>query len=123
MDKIVVRGGVPLRGEITVSGSKNAALPLLFASLLTGDECRLGRVPQLADVRTALRLLRDFGVQYDWLSDTEVAVRAEAVRQVEAPYELVKTMRASFLVLGPLLARFGRARVSTPAGRAIGARP
>ncbi|HKA52928.1 MAG TPA: UDP-N-acetylglucosamine 1-carboxyvinyltransferase [Candidatus Binatia bacterium] len=123
MDKIVVRGGVPLRGEITVSGSKNAALPLLFASLLTGDECRLGRVPQLADVRTALRLLRDLGVQYDWLSDTEVAVRAEAVRQVEAPYELVKTMRASFLVLGPLLARFGRARVSTPGGCAIGARP
>ena len=123
MDKIVVRGGVPLRGEITVSGSKNAALPLLFAALLTGDECRLGRVPQLADVRTALRLLRDLGVQYDWLSDTEVAVRAEAVRQVEAPYDLVKTMRASFLVLGPLLARFGRARVSTPGGCAIGARP
>jgi len=123
MDKIVVRGGVPLRGEITVSGSKNAALPLLFAALLTGDECRLGRVPQLADIRTALRLLRDLGVQYDWLSDTEVAVRAEAVRQVEAPYDLVKTMRASFLVLGPLLARFGRARVSTPGGCAIGARP
>ncbi|HEV8715260.1 MAG TPA: UDP-N-acetylglucosamine 1-carboxyvinyltransferase [Candidatus Binatia bacterium] len=123
MDKIVVRGGVPLRGEITVSGSKNAALPLLFASLLTGDECRLGRMPQLADVRTALRLLRDLGVQYDWLSDTEVALKAEAVHHLEAPYDLVKTMRASFLVLGPLLARFGRARVSTPGGCAIGARP
>jgi len=123
MDKIVVRGGVPLRGEITVSGSKNAALPVLFASLLTADECRLGRVPQLADIRTALRLLRDLGVQYDWLSDTEVALKADAVHHLEAPYDLVKTMRASFLVLGPLLARFGRARVSTPGGCAIGARP
>ncbi|MBI3302939.1 MAG: UDP-N-acetylglucosamine 1-carboxyvinyltransferase [Deltaproteobacteria bacterium] len=123
MDKIVVRGGVPLRGEIAVSGSKNATLPLLFASLLTEDECRLGRVPQLADIRTTLRLLRDLGVQYDWLSDSEVAVTARTVRHLEAPYELVKTMRASFLVLGPLLARFGRARVSTPGGCAIGARP
>jgi UDP-N-acetylglucosamine 1-carboxyvinyltransferase len=123
MDKIVVRGGVPLRGEITVSGAKNAALPLLFASLLTADECRLGRMPQLADIRTALRLLRDLGVQYDWLSDAEVALKADVVHRLEAPYDLVKTMRASFLVLGPLLARFGRARVSTPGGCAIGARP
>ena len=123
MDKIVVRGGVPLRGEITVSGAKNAALPLLFASLLTADECRLGQVPQLVDIRTALRLLRDLGVQYDWLSDTEVVLKADAVHHLEAPYDLVKTMRASFLVLGPLLARFGRARVSTPGGCAIGARP
>src|SRR5215510_7158423 len=123
MDKIVVRGGVPLRGEITVSGAKNAALPLLFASLLTADECRLGRVPQLADIHTALRLLRDLGIQYDWLSDTEVVLKADVVPHLEAPYDLVKTMRASFLVLGPLLARFGRARVSTPGGCAIGARP
>jgi UDP-N-acetylglucosamine 1-carboxyvinyltransferase len=123
MDKIVVRGGVPLQGEITVSGSKNAALPLLFASLLTADECRLERVPQLVDTATALRLLRELGVQCDWLSDTEVALNAGDVRHLEAPYELVKTMRASFLVLGPLLARFGRARVSTPGGCAIGARP
>jgi len=123
MDTIVVRGGVPLQGEITVSGSKNAALPLLFASLLTADECRLERVPQLVDICTALRLLRELGVQFDWLSDTEVALNASDVRHLEAPYELVKTMRASFLVLGPLLARFGRARVSTPGGCAIGARP
>ena len=123
MDKIVVRGGVPLRGEIAVSGSKNAALPLLFASLLTEDECRLGQVPQLVDIRTALRLLHDLGVEYEWLSDSEVALNARTVRHLEAPYELVKTMRASFLVLGPLLARFGRARVSTPGGCAIGARP
>ncbi|HJY83093.1 MAG TPA: UDP-N-acetylglucosamine 1-carboxyvinyltransferase [Candidatus Binatia bacterium] len=123
MDKIVVRGGVTLRGEIAVSGAKNAALPLLFASLLTADECRLGRVPQLADIHTALRLLRDLGIQYDWLSDTEVVLKADVVPHLEAPYDLVKTMRASFLVLGPLLARFGRARVATPGGCAIGARP
>jgi UDP-N-acetylglucosamine 1-carboxyvinyltransferase len=123
MDKIVVRGGEPLHGEITVSGAKNAALPLLFASLLTEGECLLQRVPQLVDVYTALRLLRDLGVQYDWLSDHQVALSARTVKHFEAPYALVKTMRASFLVLGPLLARFGRARVSTPGGCAIGARP
>jgi UDP-N-acetylglucosamine 1-carboxyvinyltransferase len=123
MDKIVVRGGVPLQGEIAVSGSKNAALPLLFASLLTEDECRLNRVPQLVDIRTTLRLLRDLGVRYEWLNENAVALSARTLQHFEAPYELVKTMRASFLVLGPLLARFGRARVSTPGGCAIGARP
>jgi UDP-N-acetylglucosamine 1-carboxyvinyltransferase len=123
MDKIVVRGGAPLRGEIAVSGAKNAALPLLFATLLTEDECQLSRVPRLADIGTTLRLLRDLGVQYDWLSDQEVILSAHTVRCFEAPYELVKTMRASFLALGPLLARFGRARISTPGGCAIGARP
>jgi UDP-N-acetylglucosamine 1-carboxyvinyltransferase len=91
--------------------------------LLTSDECRLKQIPQLVDICTALRLLRDLGVQYDWLSDTEVVLNASSIRQWEAPYELVKTMRASFLVLGPLLARFGHARVSTPGGCAIGARP
>jgi UDP-N-acetylglucosamine 1-carboxyvinyltransferase len=123
MDKIVVRGGVSLCGEVVVSGAKNAALPLLFASLLTEEECCLNRVPQLVDIHTALRLLRDLGVQYDWLSESQVALHARTVHHFEAPYELVKTMRASFLVLGPLLARFGRARVSTPGGCAIGARP
>ena len=118
-----MRGGVPLRGEVSVGGSKNAALPLLFATLLTEDECRLERVPRLVDVRTALRLLKELGAQSDWLSDHEVAVTARTVRHLEAPYDLVKTMRASFLVLGPLLARFGRARVSTPGGCAIGTRP
>jgi UDP-N-acetylglucosamine 1-carboxyvinyltransferase len=112
-----------LRGEIAVSGAKNAALPLLFASLLTDGECLLRRVPQLVDIRTALRLLRDLGVQYEWLGDGHVALSAHTVKHYEAPYALVKTMRASFLVLGPLLARFGRARVSTPGGCAIGARP
>lgn len=123
MDKIVVRGGTPLRGDIAVSGAKNAALPLLFATLLTDEECRLSRVPKLVDIHTTLRLLRDLGVQYDWLNDHEVALSSHLVRCFEAPYDLVKTMRASFLTLGPLLARFGRARVSTPGGCAIGARP
>jgi UDP-N-acetylglucosamine 1-carboxyvinyltransferase len=123
MDRIVVRGGMALRGEVSVGGSKNAALPLLFATLLTEEECRLARVPRLVDIRTALRLLKELGAQFDWLSDHEVAVTARTVRHLEAPYDLVKTMRASFLVLGPLLARFGRARVSTPGGCAIGTRP
>ncbi|MGE0821277.1 MAG: UDP-N-acetylglucosamine 1-carboxyvinyltransferase [Candidatus Binatia bacterium] len=123
MDKIVVRGGIPLRGEVNISGSKNAALPLLFATLLTEQECRLQRVPRLVDIRTALQLLRELGAQYDWLSEQEVALSGRTVRHLEAPYDLVKTMRASFLVLGPLLARFGRARVSTPGGCAIGTRP
>lgn len=123
MDKIVVRGGIPLRGEVAVSGAKNAALPLLFASLLTADECRLSRVPQLVDIFTTLRLLHDLGVWCDWLNEDEVILDARTACRWEASYELVKTMRASFLVLGPLLARFGRARVSTPGGCAIGARP
>jgi len=118
-----VRGGMPLRGEVSVGGSKNAALPLLFATLLTEEECRLDRVPRLVDIRTALRLLKELGAQFDWLNDHEVVVTARTVRHLEAPYDLVKTMRASFLVLGPLLARFGRARVSTPGGCAIGTRP
>ncbi|MBI3245071.1 MAG: UDP-N-acetylglucosamine 1-carboxyvinyltransferase [Deltaproteobacteria bacterium] len=123
MDKIVVRGGAPLRGEIAVSGAKNAALPLLFATLLTEEECRLSRVPRLVDIHTTLRLLRDLGVEYEWIDDQEVALSAGRVQNLEASYDLVKTMRASFLTLGPLLARFGRARVSTPGGCAIGARP
>jgi UDP-N-acetylglucosamine 1-carboxyvinyltransferase len=123
MDKIVVRGGVPLQGEILVSGSKNSALPLLFASLLTEDECTFRRMPRLVDVRTALHLLHELVATSAWLSDNEVVVSSRDVRHMEAPYDLVKTMRASFLVLGPLLARFGRARVSTPGGCAIGTRP
>lgn len=123
METIVVRGGAPLRGDIAVSGAKNAALPLLFATLLTKEECRLSRVPRLVDIHTTLRLLRDLGVEYDWVGAQEVALSASGVQNLEASYDLVKTMRASFLTLGPLLARFGRARVSTPGGCAIGARP
>ncbi len=123
MDTILIQGGTPLRGEVTVSGAKNAALPLLFASLLTPEECILRGVPRLVDVQTALGVLTELGVQADWLSTNAVALNAERVSQFEAPYDLVKTMRASFLVLGPLLARFGTARISTPGGCAIGARP
>jgi len=107
-----------------VSGSKNAALPLLFSTLLTGERVVVRNVPTLADVRTALHVLRHLGARVVSSPDgRDVVVETRDVARTEAPYELVKTMRASFLVLGPLLARFGRARVSTPGGCAIGARP
>ena len=118
-----MRGGRPLHGEVAVSGSKNAALPLLFASLLADGDVRLGNVPSLADVRTTLRLLAALGVEHLETRDGGVLLRASEPEVLEAPYDLVKTMRASFLSLGPLLARYGRARVSTPGGCAIGARP
>jgi UDP-N-acetylglucosamine 1-carboxyvinyltransferase len=123
VDKIVVRGGKPLRGEVRVGGSKNSALPLLFASLLTDEPCRFRNVPELADIRTTVRLLQDLGVELGSREGHTLTLRARALSSHEAPYELVKTMRASFLALGPLLAREGRARVSTPGGCAIGARP
>jgi UDP-N-acetylglucosamine 1-carboxyvinyltransferase len=123
VDKIVVRGGRPLAGEVQVSGSKNAALPLLFASLLTDEPCRFRNVPELADVRTTIRLLQGLGVELCGQEGHAVTLRARSLSSYEAPYDLVKTMRASFLALGPLLAREGRARVSTPGGCAIGARP
>ena len=125
MDKLLIRGGRSLHGEVIISGAKNAALPELCAALLTAEPVTLTNVPQLQDVSTALKLLRSMGV---------VAARSEArpdlvtldardVTSPEADYELVKTMRASILVLGPLLARFGQARVSLPGGCAIGSRP
>src|SRR5439155_346206 len=111
-------------GEVVVSGSQNAALPLLFATLLTRERSVVRNVPALADVRTAIQVLEHLGARVTQSADGhEVAVEPGAVACTEAPYELVKTMRASFLVLGPLLARFGHARVSTPGGCAIGARP
>jgi UDP-N-acetylglucosamine 1-carboxyvinyltransferase len=122
--RIVVRGGRRLTGDVTVSGSKNAALPLLFASLLTEEPCTFRNVPDLVDIRTAAKVLRHLGAAVDeGGSESEVRIDAGPVGTTEAPYELVKTMRASFLVLGPLLARFGRARVSAPGGCAIGGRP
>jgi UDP-N-acetylglucosamine 1-carboxyvinyltransferase len=122
MDKLKIRGGMPLRGEIAVAGAKNAALPILAAALLTADELVVANVPELADIATMARLLRGMGVAVE-RSGARCALRAGGVTSTEAPYELVKTMRASVLVLGPLLARFGRARVSLPGGCAIGARP
>lgn len=124
MTNIVIRGGVPLEGEVVVSGSKNAALPLLFSTLLTRERCVLRNVPALADIRTTLEVLRHLGARVTQSPDGhDVVVEGRDVDRTEAPYELVKTMRASFLTLGPLLARFGHARVSTPGGCAIGARP
>lgn len=122
MDKLKIRGGNRLAGEITVSGAKNAALPILAASLLTADEFIVDNVPQLQDVATALKLLKQMGVSVERDGAT-VRLKADALTKTEAPYELVKTMRASILVLGPLVARTGSARVSLPGGCAIGARP
>ncbi len=126
MDKIVIEGGVPLRGEVQVSGAKNAALPAMAAALLAEGDHAVANVPDLADVRTMGRLLAHMGCEVGRGAGNDrhvVAVRVPRSVNPEAPYELVKTMRASVLVLGPLVARWGRARVSLPGGCAIGARP
>lgn len=123
MDKLILQGGVPLSGEIRVSGAKNAALPLMCASLLTREQLTLSNVPHLRDVSTMLRLLAQMGVEVSLDDRLGLSLRAERLSDPVAPYELVKTMRASILVLGPLLARCGEARVSLPGGCAIGLRP
>lgn len=125
MDKLLIRGGRPLNGEITIAGAKNAALPELCAALLCAEPVTLRRVPNLVDVATTLKLLRQMGATAHGPSgpEHEVVVDAGPVNNPVAPYELVKTMRASILVLGPLLARFGVAVVSLPGGCAIGSRP
>ncbi|MEM9383611.1 MAG: UDP-N-acetylglucosamine 1-carboxyvinyltransferase [Pseudomonadota bacterium] len=123
MDKLSIAGGVRLDGEVRVSGSKNAALPILAATLLVDSAVVLGNVPHLRDVTTTVAVLCRLGCQVTVDERMLVEVDASAVASVEAPYELVRTMRASILVLGPLLARFGRADVSLPGGCAIGARP
>ena len=125
MDKLLIRGGRRLQGEVPIAGAKNAALPELTAALLTTESVTLSNVPQLQDVATMLKLLRNMGVVADRVADAPETVTLDAsnVATPEAPYELVKTMRASILVLGPLLARFGRAKVSLPGGCAIGSRP
>jgi UDP-N-acetylglucosamine 1-carboxyvinyltransferase len=122
MQKLSIRGGTPLSGEVRVAGAKNAALPVLAASLLTAAPVRVRNVPQLNDVRTMVRLLQRMGVKAE-ASAHEVALDARMVAEPFAPYDLVKTMRASILALGPLVARFGEARVSLPGGCAIGERP
>ena len=125
MDKLRIRGGRRLAGEIAISGAKNAALPELCAALLTAEPVLLSNVPRLHDVATMLKLLRTLGVATEQALDAEATVSLDAsqVTSHEAPYDLVKTMRASILVLGPLVARFGQARVSLPGGCAIGTRP
>src|SRR5262245_36555182 len=113
MDAIVIRGGQRLRGEVEVGGAKNASLPILCASLLTGETCRIDNVPRVVDCATTERLLARLGVDVEPNSYGNVALAAREITSFEAPYDLVKTMRASFLALGPLLARFGEARVAT----------
>src|SRR4051812_34501151 len=132
MDRILIRGGAPLNGTIPISGAKNAALPLMIASLLTDETLELVNVPRLADIASLLRILSNFGVDHaiagrrpGQTSETGQTVRlsARSIVDTTAPYELVSTMRASFWVIAPLLARLGNARVSMPGGCAIGTRP
>ncbi len=123
MDKFLITGGVRLQGEIRVSGAKNAALPILAATLLTNEPVRVANLPHLHDVTTMMQLLGCLGAELTVDENLDIEVDASAVNQLTAPYELVKTMRASILVLGPILARFGTARVSFPGGCAIGNRP
>ena len=123
MDQLLIRGGRTLQGEVLISGAKNAALPELCAALLTGEPVTLLNVPYLKDVSTMLALIRNMGVGAHRHEDGRVDVDAGALSAPEAPYDLVKTMRASVLALGPLLTRFGRAKVSLPGGCAIGSRP
>ena len=123
MDYFVIRGGQPLQGRIAISGAKNAALPILAASLLTSEELRLQNVPHLNDITTMIELLGALGAEVAVDESGALCMTAAALSSRRAPYELVKTMRASILVMGPLLARFGRAEVSFPGGCAIGSRP
>ena len=123
MDKLVINGGVPLSGEVRISGAKNAALPILCAGILTADTLQVENVPHLRDVTTKLSLLAQMGVEVSLDEKGGVSLTAARLDNRVAPYELVKTMRASILVLGPLVARFGEARVSLPGGCAIGLRP
>ena len=122
MDKLLINGGNRLNGDIAISGAKNAALPILCAGLLTAGDLELSNVPHLHDVATMLKLLGQTGLKVSQDGD-RVVLNGSAITSLEAPYDLVKTMRASILVLGPLLARFGEAKVSLPGGCAIGSRP
>lgn len=122
MQQFLVTGGQVLRGEVNISGAKNAALPILFASLLSEKPTTISNVPRLKDIETTVKLLQLFGAEVSF-ANNQVQVNAAGVNNQFAPYELVKTMRASILALGPLLSRFGQAEVSLPGGCAIGARP
>ena len=123
MEKLLITGGKPLTGEVKISGAKNSVLPILAASLLTGEEVIIGNVPHLQDVTTTISLLTEMGATLTIDEKMKVSVNASSVNKFYAPYEMVKTMRASILVLGPLLAKFGEAKVSLPGGCAIGSRP
>ena len=123
MEQLKIRGGKPLHGEVAISGAKNAVLPILAATLLVAGETIIDNVPRVRDVHTFIKVLNAMGAKAAFTGDNQVTVDASHITNPEAPYELVKTMRASILVLGPLLARFGQGRVSLPGGCAIGARP
>jgi len=123
VDKLLIRGGQPLQGEIYISGAKNAALPILAATLLTSDAITVANVPHLHDITTTMELLGRMGAELTVDERMNIEVNNHAIKDLFAPYELVKTMRASILVLGPLLSRYGRAEVSLPGGCAIGSRP
>ena len=122
MEKLVIEGGIPLKGIVTVSGAKNSVLPLLAACLLTNERCRIKNVPNLRDVSTMIKILRSLGATAEF-SNGEVTVEAKNLKSHTADYKLVSTMRASFCVLGPLLGRFRKAKVSLPGGCIIGVRP
>ena len=123
MDKLIITGGIPLEGEIRISGAKNAALPILAATLLADGPVRVGNIPHLQDITTTMELLGRMGVELVVDERMNIEVDCSTIRELFAPYELVKSMRASILVLGPMLARFGEAVVSLPGGCAIGSRP
>ena len=123
MDKLIATGGIPLSGEVRISGAKNAALPVMISSLLTDQTLTISNIPHLHDITTTMELLAQFGVQLQVDEKLTIEADASQVNNLVAPYQLVKTMRASILVLGPLVARFGRAEVSLPGGCAIGSRP
>lgn len=123
MDKLIITGGVPINGDVRISGAKNAALPILASTLLADEPVRIGNVPHLHDITVTMELLGRMGVELIVDERLNIEVRASTIREFFAPYELVKTMRASILVLGPLLARHGKAVVSLPGGCAIGSRP
>ncbi len=123
MEKLLISGGIPLKGEVKISGAKNSVLPILAASLLCEEDLIIGNVPHLQDVTTTISLLTEMGANLSIDEKMKVSVNAASVKKFYAPYEMVKTMRASILVLGPLLAHFGEAKVSLPGGCAIGSRP
>lgn len=123
MDAFKIIGGNPLRGDVNISGAKNAALPILMSVLLSETPVTISNVPRLNDIETTIKLLAQLGAKIEWLADNELRIDASEIKHCRAAYELVKTMRASILVLGPLLARFSHAEVSLPGGCAIGARP
>ena len=124
MQKLIIQGGTPLYGEISVSGAKNAALPVLCAALLTAEPLKINNVPALQDIATMLSLLKQMGTEIAAPNNaSEVILSAATLTHLVAPYEMVKTMRAAILVLGPLLARAGEANISLPGGCAIGLRP